>query len=519
MFQWRHLAKSAVALTMAALLSITPVTTAQAAVNASNAMAVGVDVSKYQGLIDWSSVAASGVSFAFIKVGSTYSGLDPYFDYNMKAAQACGIKTGVYLYSYATTPEEVIAEAATVISWLSNYTVNFPVVFDIEDDVHKSLNPIQQQQLVSTFCSMMYAAGYYPMVYASKSWYLNRLGDVPYDKWVAQYNTVCDYPGAICFWQATDSGKLPGIAGNVDINYQYKDYSNLIISDGFVNTSGFVRFYRGYKLQTGWIDVMGLRYYADALGHIQYGWFTDATGSYYLAEDGHALVGPNNVGGVDFFFDATGAMQTGWVDAGGFRFFYDPATGGMVRGWLPTAGGNYYFDMVTGAMSVGAVRIGQSDYFFDGNGIMQTGWIEANGLSFYYDPATGAMVKGWVNDGTGTYYTDLVTGHKLVGLQNIGGKNFFFDANGLMQTGLVDAGGVKFFFDLTTGAMVQNGWANNGIGMSYFAEDGHMVTGITTIGKDMYFFDALGTAMVSQAFVTDGGTIYTDETGKIILIQ
>ena len=91
----------------------------------------GIDVSKYQGAIDWGAVARSGIKFAFIRVGSTYSGIDPTFDYNMRSAQANGIKTGVYIYSYATNAEQAAMEAVLVTQWLAAYQVQMPVVFDI----------------------------------------------------------------------------------------------------------------------------------------------------------------------------------------------------------------------------------------------------------------------------------------------------------------------------------------------------------------------------------------------------
>jgi len=515
MIRARKYGRGLVAALLAAVLSFTPVTQAQADVGPGQAIGIGIDVSKYQGTINWPEVAASGVSFAFIRVGTT-KGIDPCFDYNMQMANACGIKTGAYIYSYATTPEEAANEAALVLACLQNYTVSFPVAFDIEDNVHKSLTPEQQQQIVATFCSIIDAAGYYPIVYASRNWYLERLGDVPYDKWVAQYASVCNYPGAVCVWQQSCTGRLPGIAGDVDIDYLYKDYSQLIVPEGFVNHYQFVRYYQNYKMQTGWINAGGLKYHMDALGHMQFGWFTDETGSYFLANDGHALIGQNNVGGVDFYFDELGRMQTGWIDLAGLRFYYDPATGGMVRGWLPTPGGTFFFDLVTGAMSVGAVEIAGNSYFFDATGLMQTGWIDMNGLSFYYDPATGAMVKGWVLAPDGTYFTDPVGGYKLTGLQNIGDNTYFFDAAGRMQVGLIDAGGVKFMFDPATGAMVKNAFGTNGIGTAYFAEDGHMATGLTTIGQDMYLFDAFGTLLPNTYLPTDNGTIVTDEMGKVI---
>ena len=120
--------------TLALALTVTAIWTLQPAevhaVNASGNIAQGVDVSKHNGSVNWSQVAASGMKFAFIKAGSTNSGVDPNFDANIKGAAAAGLKTGVYVYSYATTPEAAQNEANLVLQWISNYTVNYPVVFD-----------------------------------------------------------------------------------------------------------------------------------------------------------------------------------------------------------------------------------------------------------------------------------------------------------------------------------------------------------------------------------------------------
>ncbi|MBR1622629.1 MAG: hypothetical protein IJ675_01785, partial [Pseudobutyrivibrio sp.] len=89
-----------------------------APITASAAGQQGIDVSKYQGGINWAAVAGSGVSYAFIKVGSTKSGVDPYFAANVQGAQAAGIRTGVYIYSYATSVEAAITEAQLVLQWI-----------------------------------------------------------------------------------------------------------------------------------------------------------------------------------------------------------------------------------------------------------------------------------------------------------------------------------------------------------------------------------------------------------------
>ena len=130
------------------------------AVSPRGAIAQGVDVSKYNGNIDWKQVASAGMKFALIKAGSTNSGIDPNFDANIRGAQAVGIKTGVYIYSYATTPEEAIEEANLVLQWIAPYTVNFPVVFDIEDRCHKNLSTEQLIAIINSFCMTIDAAGY-----------------------------------------------------------------------------------------------------------------------------------------------------------------------------------------------------------------------------------------------------------------------------------------------------------------------------------------------------------------------
>ena len=110
----RNYWKKAVAmLTAAALFAVIPGTVSEAAVSPAQAIAKGIDVSKWQGPIDWNSVAAQGYTFAFIKIGSSKSDLDPYFVPNMIGASAAGLRTGGYIYSYATTPEAAVAEAVS----------------------------------------------------------------------------------------------------------------------------------------------------------------------------------------------------------------------------------------------------------------------------------------------------------------------------------------------------------------------------------------------------------------------
>lgn len=308
-------------------------------------------MSKHNLAIDWSQVASSGVTFAFIKAGSTNSGVDPYFDVNMRGANAAGIKTGVYLYSYATNAEQAKNEAELLLQWMSNYTVNYPVVYDVEDSCHKSMSQAQLQEIINTFCSAIEAQGYYPVVYSNKNMFQTKIGNIAYDKWVAQYADALEFDGA-SFWQNTSSGSVAGISTRVDIDYQFKDYSSVIIADGFTSRQGQTVFYSNYKMQRScWVSWEDKKYHLDENGFVQKGcWFEDETGRYFLAtKDGHALREEVTIEGVEYYFDENAVMQTGLVTR--------------------SDGNTYYYDETGALQRNTTVTIDGIDYVVDGNGI------------------------------------------------------------------------------------------------------------------------------------------------------
>lgn len=303
------------------------------AVSPGGAIARGIDVSKHNGAIDWSQVAASGINFAFIKAGSSKSGIDPQFAANITGAQAAGLRTGVYLYSYATTPEQAAEEARMVLEWIAPYTVNYPIVFDIEDSCHKGLSDQEMIDIVNAFCFAIDGAGYYPVVYSYKNMFTGKLSIVGWDKWVAQYGETCDYNNNVCFWQYSSHGNVSGVSGRVDVNYQFKDYSQLIIREGFAGHGGSVRFYRDWRMQKGWVDYNNTRYYLDGAGNLVSGWLTDTDGStYYLSPaDGSIARGQCQIDGANYFFDpASGVMLKGLQEIGGALYYYGE-TGALVQ--------------------------------------------------------------------------------------------------------------------------------------------------------------------------------------------
>lgn len=355
------------AMVMAAVL----LWTAQPAdVSAAN-VAKGVDVSKYNGAIDWNQAKSAGIDFAFIKIGSTKSGIDPNFATNIAGAQAAGIRTGVYVYSYATTPEAAIREANLVLEWIDGYTVNYPIVFDIEDKCQRKLSQEQLISIINSFCMTIEAAGYYPMVYSYKSMFDGKLNICGWDRWVAHYNENCGSTNNVCVWQYTSKGRVAGFGGNVDLNYQYKDYNSLIISEGFTEHNGNTRFYRNWRMQKGWVEYNNTKYYLDGAGNLVRGWFTDEAGAiYYLTpQDGSIARGQCAVDGAEFFFNADGVRQTGFVTLETGTSYYDAATGQKLKGWI-NLGDQTFFADEAGHIVTGVYTIENQPYYFGADGVL-----------------------------------------------------------------------------------------------------------------------------------------------------
>lgn len=459
----------------------------------TEAAALGIDVSKYQGAINWGAVPSGGVSYTFIKVGSTKSGVDPNFAANVAGAQAAGLRTGVYIYSYATSVEGAINEANLVLQWIADYNINFPVAFDVEDKTLAGLDAGTVTAMCNAFCDVIASAGYHPIVYTGTNFYRKHIAPgLRYDIWIAQYGNSCDIPGH-AIWQASQTGSVPGVAGNVDINYMYKDYHNLIIPVGFAQRGDGTYFYNNYRIQFGWVDFNNARYHMDATGRMNTGWFSDESGTYYLASDGHALVGQNSLAEDRYYFDEAGRIQGGWITLGDNKYFYDPNNGcRMVTGWFNDETGRHYLLPEDGHMIRGSFRIADKDYLFNAEGSMLTGWQEVGGLKFFYDPADGSMVRGFLGDITNRYYLSPADGHMVTGYQTIDNNSYYFNEEGVMQAGMINIGDGTFYFDPNTGRQL-TGFIGDMTDRRYFnTVDGHMVTGIQTIGNQVYHFDQNG---------------------------
>lgn len=197
---------------------------------------VGIDVSEFQGDIDWQAVKSSGIEFAIIRMGYRGYGesgtlvVDPMFDVHIKGAIDAGLQAGVYFFSQAITAEEAREEAEFVLKHIEMYALTGPVVFDTEeikyDTARTDNNTVKQfTDYCIIFCDEIKKAGYESMIYANMKWMaftldLTRLTEYPF--WYADYHETPQCPYDFEMWQYTETGTVPGVNGNVDINLWFQ---------------------------------------------------------------------------------------------------------------------------------------------------------------------------------------------------------------------------------------------------------------------------------------------------------
>lgn len=200
----------------------------------------GIDVSEWNGDINWKKVKASGISFAIIRVGGRYYGsgdyyIDSNYKENLKNATAAGLDVGVYFYSQAISTAEAKKEATYTMKLISGYNINLPIVMDYEYawengglagrlyDAH--LSKAQATNVIKTFCSTVESKGYVGMLYASKTVITDDMNGSniakSYPVWTAQYNDTDTLTSKHTYWQYSDIGDVPGISHATDMNYRY----------------------------------------------------------------------------------------------------------------------------------------------------------------------------------------------------------------------------------------------------------------------------------------------------------
>ena len=192
---------------------------------------IGLDISKWQGDVDFNALKEAGVEFVIIRVG-TSSGIngenlvDSKFEQNINGANKAGIPVGIYFYSYANSEDRAISDALWVVEQIKDYKVDLPIAFDWENwSFYNEFNLsfFGLSSMADSFVKTVRDAGYEGMLYSSKN-YLEDIwfkGDYPV--WLAHYTTKTNYEGDYEFWQLCNNGRVAGINGDVDINIRYLD--------------------------------------------------------------------------------------------------------------------------------------------------------------------------------------------------------------------------------------------------------------------------------------------------------
>lgn len=441
-----------------------------------NAITRGIDVSSWQGEIDWKKVKADNVDFAFVRVAYGASSMDSRYDENMKNANTAGMPVGVYIFSTALTEEQALKEAQLVIRKLQGYAISYPVVIDLEYSSMTRLSKEKVGKIALTFCNEIKKAGYYPMVYCSAWWYKDII-DWNYlkgiDVWLADYGDTIMAPSTSTYkytiWQSTSGmgelnstkGLIDGISpyNYVDINFGFKDYSRVITprknsyvsykpstkydltidlkvtdevtttpvpENGWQNINGMTYYYKNAKKLKGWQKIEGKYYY-----------FNTSKG--FLYKDKLLISNKNNV----CYVDKDGVkVRNRWVTWKGRRY-YIGSYGYALKNFQTVDGILYYFNKKYGYAYSNKKLTATSGnvYYATANGSIYTkGFLtlkESGKKNTYYFNKNGKAQKGWKKLGTNWYY---FTSNKGVMRKNCTvttqyGNTYVFNSKGICISG------------------------------------------------------------------------------------
>lgn len=200
--------------------------------NAELKSQIGIDVSEYQGEIDWDLVKSAGIDFAFIRLGYRGYGengslnIDSKFEENISGALEAGLEVGVYFFSQAVSEEEAVTEAVFILEHIQMYEISYPIAYDLEfiEDSAARTDGLTKGQLTANciaFCQEIENAGYVSLIYTDllrEATILDLKSLSDYAIWYSDYEDIPQTPYQFEFWQFTEKGQVNGISGYVDIN-------------------------------------------------------------------------------------------------------------------------------------------------------------------------------------------------------------------------------------------------------------------------------------------------------------
>lgn len=372
-------------------------------------LTIGLDMSQWQGNVNWTKIKQSGVDFVMLRLGygkgrygSKSCTMDTKFKSYVEGAKRVDIPIGIYFYSYAKTPEQALKEAEFTIAQLDGIEVAFPVAFDIEDPaVLSATDTDTRTEMVRTYLETIAAAGYTPMFYCNQTWYDNYLDAQElsnYEFWYARYTYVeperLEYPYGM--WQATSTQRVNGITENtVDLDFLYEDYFEKVnprtqaLKYGWhEEEDGLCYYYKGKKHEDGWFDLAGKRFYL---------------------RNGAALKGWKKLSGSQYYFNKKGEMQTGFVEIEDKIYLFDKD--GVLQEESDEPG----------------VTIRD-----DGSCKIKSGWHRVKKGKYIYRTSDGPIVKNkFVTVKGKKYYCDK-NGYRVTGFRKISGHTYYFKSNGQM---------------------------------------------------------------------------------------
>ena len=540
--------------------------------NIPGTVGYGIDVSEHQGKIDWNKVKNAGVDFAIIRCGYGQDQTnqdDDYWEINAKACEQYDIPYGTYLYSYADTVAKAKSEAQHMLRLIKGRNLSYPIYYDLEESsVREKLSKTQIADIAEAFCDVIESAGYEVAIYANKDWFTNYLTDKRFDqwdKWVAQYNTECDYNGEYSMWQCSSKGQVSGITGNVDLNIDLGAALNYNDGPQLVSENGKTYCYQNGEQLFGEQNVDGYWYYFDEErnGEMVTGWYdvpvnAGGTKRVYYDENGRMTYGEKQIGGHWYYFHKTsGAMQTGFIDLPGKTVYYNEE-GQMEYGEIEVGGYNYYLNYPTGKrleeewreitdstgteawiyydeegrQVYGEKRIDTYWYYFDEkqDGKMVTGWydvpVNAGGTKRVYYDENGRMTYGEKQIGGHWYYFHKTSGAMQTGFIDLPGKTVYYNEEGQMEYGEIEVGGYNYYLNYPTGKRLEEEWREitDSTGTEawiYYDEEGRQVYGEKRIDTYWYYFDEKQDGKMVTGWydvpVNAGGTkrVYYDENGRM----
>lgn len=402
----------------------------------------GIDVSEWQGKINWQKVKKSDVDFAFVRISYGLGHLDEYYDHNMREAELAGVPVGTYVYSLATNTTTALKEAQFAIQQMKGKKVSYPVVFDLEDSAMGKLPKSTVSKIALTFCDEVKKAGYTPMLYMNLNWYNNHvdwslLANSGLDVWIASYGDTINAPDnskyAYTIWQSTDGNKDVGLnptkglvdgipSGNdVDMNFGFVDYTAKIAPR--------------WEPQAGYVPA-AKPLYADTT--IKNGLATENGKTYYYKN---------------------GEKYKGWKKISGKYYYFSASSGAMLKSKLVKVNGEiYYVDKKGVRVTKKLVTKSKKTYYFGSDGKAVKGMYKLNGKYYYFDPENGYMCKNykWVTDKGTIYYFGSdgvrVKSSFIAIKENSKKRTYYFGSNGKAYKGWHTIKGKKYYFYQGKGA-------------------------------------------------------------------